>query len=313
MESQGKVLRVWLKRVTPLPLSVHLRYTPLPWLDESAMRIEALPPVFRVMVENAARWKDVRLGMPRNYLPYALRLMQRNASNLEALNIEDTSIPEFGRLLGYTYHVHLDGDMAETLLTLSARAPVRYTSRNPAPFASLRTLSLQHTSPENCLHLLKYCPILDDLNLHFYEWRRGSMPFPTSTILLPHLRNFLLSHTGYGEHGSTKTVARLGEICVLLDHLELPDLRGFYLWETVAPRNGGPLRQWDYLSHLITGSTCSLNELELNTTRMDPSSVLECLQLSPDLKYLGIQSDQALKEEDVRQLLPSLPSLRVFK
>ncbi|TDL15272.1 hypothetical protein BD410DRAFT_902674 [Rickenella mellea] len=312
MESHVEVLRVWMERATPLPLSVHLRYTPLPWLDESAMRIEALLPVFRVMVENAARWKDLRLGMPRNYLSCALRLIQRNATNLETLNIEDPSIPEFGRLLGYKYHVHLDGDVAETLSTLSVRAPVRYTSRNPAPFVRLRTLSLQHTLPENCLHLLKYCAVLEDLSLHFCEWRGSSMPLPTSTILLPQLRNFHLSHTGYGEYGCpSNAVGPLNEIGELLDSFRSPELRGFYLLETVVGM--GPVRQWAYLSRLITRSNCSLNELELNTTHIEPSSVLKCLQLSPDLKYLCIPSDNALREDDVRPLLPSLQSLRVFK
>ncbi|TDL15270.1 hypothetical protein BD410DRAFT_796546 [Rickenella mellea] len=73
-----------------------------------------------------------------------------------------------------------------------------------------------------------------------------------------------------------------------------------------------PELPWDYVSRLITGSKCSLKELELRTTRMKASSIVRCLQLSPDLKYIGITTDAELAVDEDRHLLPNLQTLRIF-
>ncbi|TDL14548.1 hypothetical protein BD410DRAFT_191451 [Rickenella mellea] len=312
--SHVKALEVWMTRATPFLLSVHLRYPTLPRLPTSEFQLGKLPPVFCVIVDNAARWKDINLSLPQDYLSFAWSLTQQNASNLKSIYLEDTSIPMFGHPLESGSDVVLNADTAESLSTLSVRASILYTSRKPAPFVGLRTLSLKHSSPRNCLHLLKYCPVLESLNLHFFELAEAHILHLTSPILLPQLRDFHLSHTGYGEHGISFFPESLcGEVGALLDNFELPNLREFYLWVTVGSymRYYHPELPSDYLSRLIIRSNCSLTTLELRNPHMETRSIVECLQLSPDLKDLGIPADEEL-ERQVTQIMPGLQSLRIF-
>ncbi|TDL15264.1 hypothetical protein BD410DRAFT_845347 [Rickenella mellea] len=314
MESHVETLRLWTKRATPLLLSVHLRYPTLPRLDVPVIRIDQLPPIFHVIVENGARWKDIRLSLPRNYLDFGWSLTQQNASKLNSFAIDDTLIPIFGSSLAVsTGPINLQTGIAETLSTLSVCVPIIYAPPYRAPCMRLRKLSLKHAGPVECLNLLRHCPVLEDLILHFYRLNEmvGSSSGPT--MLLPQLRTFHLSHTTYGEYWETSFPVG-SEIGLLLECLSLPNLKGFFLWMTIVGRDiyNNPEIPWEYLSQLITRSNCSLTELELRTTRMTPSSMMKCLQLSPDLKYLGIPSDAELETEEVRQLLPSLQSLRLF-
>ncbi|TDL13967.1 hypothetical protein BD410DRAFT_846464 [Rickenella mellea] len=311
MESHVEALEVWMRRAKSLLLSVHIRYPTLP-PDLSSAKIDKVPFMIAI-VKYATRWKDVRLDLPGESLAFARLLTQHSTSKLETFHIKDTSGPAFG--FGRYCPVGLKSDTAETLSTLSAHASIKYRSHDPAPFVRLRTVSLKHTFPEICLHLLKYCPVLEDLNLSFHELHSRTNPPEYQTILVPQLRNFHLSHTPNGENGERSTVARqAGEIGIILDRLQLPRLQSFSLWMTVkgSARYHDPNLPWDYLSRLISRSNCSLNRLELQSPHLDTPSMLECLRLSPELNHLGIPADDEL-ERNAARLLPSLDSLHIFK
>ncbi|TDL15262.1 hypothetical protein BD410DRAFT_796544 [Rickenella mellea] len=312
MEFQAVALEVWMKRATSLQLSVHLHYPTLPALPISELQFDKLPPVFRVIVGNAGRWKDLRLSLPRKYVPYAWNLTQQSGSNLESFDINDTSIPTSGPAANGAIPVFLRADTAETLTALSVRALLFYASSKPLPFVRLRILFLTYSYPDGCLTLLKYCPVLEDLTLHFNDLRDELTP-ADQPILLSQLRTFHLSHTANGDDEDRDFVAGC-EIGMLLDSLELPNLKGFYLWMTIAGYDiyEDPEIPWDYLCRLITRSNCALTELELRASYMDTASIVKCVQLSPDLKYVGIPRGEEL-EDEVRRLLPSLQSLRTFE
>ncbi|TDL15250.1 hypothetical protein BD410DRAFT_902664 [Rickenella mellea] len=253
--------------------------------------------------------------MPLTYLVVALRLCEAVAPNLENLVADDTSIPTVGPVK-FDHSELLNITVARTLSTVSIPVPITAKFCNPrdTTFLRLLTLTLKHSSPEECLAFLKCCPVLEDLNLHFHDIPDGAIPFNHPTIMLMQLRNFHLSHTGNSENGdSSISAGQSGEIGQLLDSLQLPRLNFFYLWTTIlgSARYADPNLPWDYLSRLITRSNCSLNRLELRSPHIDMPSMLECLRLSPDLKCLGIQADEEV-ERNVAQILPTLDSLRIF-
>ncbi|TDL15266.1 hypothetical protein BD410DRAFT_809074 [Rickenella mellea] len=298
MASHVKALKVWMRRATPLPMSVHLRYPSLPWLEP-----DKLPPVFRVIMENPTTWRDVRLSLPRDYLNSASIVVQKNVRNLERFDVEDTSIiPMFSRA---NCPVFLIAETAAILLTLSVHGSLQLKSPNATQFVRLRTLSLKHSSINNSIHLLENCPVLEGLNLHFYNLPMINTTPEDTTILLPRLRNFHLAHTGNDEN---KILFRGGEVGVLLAHLKLPNLSLFHLHMTIMGWQNDP--RWDYLSMLIFRSNCSLIDLELRTPHIEKSTIVECLKDSPDLQYVGIPSDVKLEEEEARRLLPNLRTLR---
>ncbi|TDL20091.1 hypothetical protein BD410DRAFT_391565 [Rickenella mellea] len=314
MRSQGEALKVWMRRAAPFLLSVHLKYPTLPKFSDSTVSMKRLNHVLDFILENPTSWKSFRLSLPRGYLAYTWMTIQHNSPSLESFHIDDTSIPLFGPV-DSDMPSFLTMDTAQTLSMLSARASIFYPPFNTTPFVRLRTLSLKHTGPYQCLQLLKYCPVVEDLNLSFYDLHDRAIPSenPTSPILLPRLRDFHLSHTGNSENGDSPFAAG-GEIGQLLDKLDLPNLRWFYLWMTIlgCARYSNHDLPWDYLLRLITGSNCSLDRLELRSPHIDTSSMLECLRFSPDLKYLGIPAHDKL-EREVKELLPGLDSLRIFR
>ncbi|TDL13717.1 hypothetical protein BD410DRAFT_903237 [Rickenella mellea] len=311
MDSQVVALTVWMKRATPLLLSVHLRYPTLPVLCISEFfQLKKLPAVFNGIVKHAGRWRDAKLSLPAIYLAVAWSLTQQNASHLETVDINDTSITMLGPV-DLAGPMILRADTADTLSELSVRASLSCAAK-VAPFVRLRTLSLEHSLPENCLILLKFCPVLEDLTLHFHDIHNITLTFD-HPILLSRLRNFHLSHTGNSADGNSSLSAG-SEVGLVLDSLELPNLKGFYLWTTIVglDRYSDPELPWDYLFRLIIRSNCSLNELELRAAYMENSSIMKCVEISPYLKYVGIPWDEEL-EDEVRQSLPSLQSLRMFE
>ncbi|TDL13716.1 hypothetical protein BD410DRAFT_797537 [Rickenella mellea] len=317
LESHVEALEVWIRRSTPLLLSLHVRYPKLPPVPYS-LGVDELPPVFRVIIESAARWKDVRLGLPLDYLSFACRITQENASNLESLYVDNMSIPMSGPV--YVHYPrcpphYVWADTAKTLSHLSVRGRIIYTPPIETSFARLHTLKLEHLALVDVPVILRCCPALEDLTIHFHDLPEEIVYGSRSHhhAKLPRLRDFHLAHTGNSENGDSK-LASGGEVGILLDHLELPNLKGFYLWMTIISyeRYSNPERPWDYLSRLITRSNCSLNNLELRTPHIETSSIIKCLQLSPDLKYLGILADEDL-ERQVAQLKPDLQSLRIFQ
>ncbi|TDL13965.1 hypothetical protein BD410DRAFT_846462 [Rickenella mellea] len=274
--------------------------------------MKKLLPLFLVVVENAARWKSVGLSLPRDYLVHAWYLTQEKVRNVESFDIDDTSIPLLGRPTGPLF---MQDSVAESLSTLSVRAELCYPSSMAVPLMRLQTLSLKHTSPVRCLDLLKYCPVLENLNLHFYDAPVSIIPFEHPTILVPELRTFHLSHTRSDHNADISFVMdHGGGISSLLDYLQLPHLQEFYLWTTImgSARFDDSKMPWDYLSRLITRSNCSLSRLEIYSPHIDTPSTLECLRLSPDLKYLGVPADKEL-ERKVSELLPGLETLHIFK
>ncbi|TDL18382.1 hypothetical protein BD410DRAFT_793263 [Rickenella mellea] len=310
-------LEVWMKRASALTMSVQIRYTIAASVPHTTHILETdSPRVFRVIVENPTRWKDLRLCLPSADLYWGCTVIQRNVPNLELFEVNDASIPAFNET-----PVRLDPRVAGTLCTLLIHASVTYKHPDASctPFVRLRTLSVKHTYPWECLHLLKYCPVLEDLSLHFHDLTEKAIPFVYPTITLPSLQNFYLAHTGTLENGGSvypQTPYDV-EIGQLLDHLNLPNLRGFYLWMAVqgfarySSDYYSDELEWDYLSRLITRSNCSLSKLELRSPYLDTTSIMNSLRLSPHLSYLGIPADEDL-ERDIPQMFPNLDSLRIF-
>ncbi|TDL15258.1 hypothetical protein BD410DRAFT_124437 [Rickenella mellea] len=133
--------------------------------------------------------------MPGEQLIFAFFRAQENVPNVESFHINNTSIPMSGPV-----HSDATADTAKSLSTLSVRVSLVYPPVITTPFVRLRTLSVKHGEPYQCLRLLKYCPVLEELNLSFYDVPKIVSLSDDQTIL-PRFRNFRLSHTGNDEHG----------------------------------------------------------------------------------------------------------------
>ncbi|TDL18380.1 hypothetical protein BD410DRAFT_830912 [Rickenella mellea] len=308
-ELYERILKVWMERAEGFLMSVHIRYTPSDLIPPVAEDLS--PHAFRAVMKFPARWISVRLSMPGNHLAWTCMVTQRYFPNLKILEVDDTSIPAVGPA-SYKRPIFLEASVARRLSTLSVRGSIHTRRVETISFSRLRILSLTHACVTECLHLLKHCPALEDLTLQIYGLFALFIPFEEHIILLPRLENLHLSHTRHSETGDS-SVSRCGEFGQLLEWFKLPMLRSFYLSTSIIG-SGTDVKYdtWDYFSRLIVRSNCSLNRLELLSPHIKTSTILECLHLSPDLRYLGIPANEDL-EHKIARVLPGLESLCIFK
>ncbi|TDL15254.1 hypothetical protein BD410DRAFT_845340 [Rickenella mellea] len=312
----GAALEMWMGRAGELRMSVLIRYLNVRhdrkghFLPDFT-NTERVPPIFRIIVNNPTRWKELRLNMPSRTVIRAWDFVQQHVIDLEALEIADINPPMDCQKSWHSGFMGIPESIAETLSTLSVRAAI---DSPDTPLVRLRRLSLKSTAIDGCLCLLNNCPSLEDLIFEFCNQLNSTADeiISVPAILLPRLRSIHLTHCENCE-SKRSSLDGDGEIGQFLDRLQLPQLKEFYLSMTVIGSEGSaePNLPWDDLSRLITRSNCSLNRLELRSPHIVASSVLECLRLSPDLKHLSIPADEEL-ERNIAQLLPGLESLRIF-
>ncbi|TDL18383.1 hypothetical protein BD410DRAFT_793264 [Rickenella mellea] len=153
-------LKCWVERAGSHLMSADIRYPNYSRLTNPYLEaIHLIPPVFRVIVRNRMRWKGLKISMPGEHLLRACFVTQRNAPYLETLEVDDTFIPTVGPVKS-KIRIYLPDYFAETLSTLSVPGGVVYRSFQSTSFPKLRNLFLKHSCIEECLYLLKHCPVL---------------------------------------------------------------------------------------------------------------------------------------------------------
>lgn len=287
--AKASLLQEWLLRSGRLPLSIRLRLTEP---DDSIPNEEVV--MWRIMdliARCSQRWQHVHLDIA--YFFHQDKCFFPNGfSQLRSLSMPN---PGFGFPANFTMLQH-----APMLSDVSLKG---YETTLLPPNTLLR-LTVQLTSSDECLALLKYHPNLV----------QGAFKDVSSTLVGPveiivealSLESLEIKFMGFGSH----------TIAPLLDNLSLPSLHELTLFDL------GDEPLYNSLISLILRSSCPLVRFDLWTDLSESQSV-ECLVILPSLRELKLGGRTGLgapliheltldRDEDPSSssvLLPNLTSL----